>query len=1078
MKLLLQTLKYILIIIGILSVSSCISETEIGQPDPLPAYGNTAEISFIAQMPTATAVKTRGVGTGSENEIKNGDIYVLVFETTGELIYKGKPKSAPVATGQNGNIITFKVTLPVGKTYDFMLLANAGQLLSDINAGDGNTKDDVQAQLVQKINGEPKKWSLSQAIPMWSEKNNTRLNTSSTLVFTLTRMLARINVEYNPAAASSSYFKLTSIRFYNYNTEGALIPAANNYNVSENGNIIVTKPTIPASSELRVEEDPLVYENDITDKDGGYGQECKNKIYVFEAEHKNTYTGTTGNDEWIKNPCLVIGGRYDASGNGIYDGIETYYRVDFVKKTTVNGVTTDEWLSILRNFSYNVVITSVNGEGFSEPEIALKSAPFMIEANVLDWEERDMGNIAYDGIFYLSISQDEFVFQRNEANTELQDESNVVYIKTDYVYGNNVSHANSGWQVEKQEDLQGNPVTWLSLNPATKPGGWQPNDKNKAHFTFETNTGDSNREANVWIRAGSLRYKIHVVQRILSLDIIDPDNNNAPIGEMLFVIPRSGSRAHPPRRFTVNWTPAGKDVAITSESPTIWNPFIPEWITPNPEPAWKINGGSGTQPYTVQADEVDDAQLLLDPFYEKETTYYFEVNNGDDSEKKGIRLHQIYYNIIVDTYVYRLDGKTYTLSVRSNTDWVITNIEEWLYNRDPATDPPPSGKPVLLRLNHYDNLRVGTSGGYNTSGESVAFTVVDQNSLEHSNKWGTVYVTFESPDGKFPPQRVALNFSPHSKILLGLGAARDVRAYNVAFPSTYHVQGANRLLTAQANFGMTDESTVKIDGFRIVGYNCTGSSTTGTGDENWHTGYLKNWLNEHNPDVITINYSMILNASECALIKQYLDRGGAAIVMYSATTSTQVGTFMNAIFNTTFTTSGSNPDVIRLDDAPPTGAVYKMAEGDAYAGDPILNGPFGDIRGKNWGAHYYRAGIKASLIQDQAYILSLSDDELSRKAGPTNLGYATMFRHKTLNLLFIGNGYFTASYYPRYELTETYHDPFRTTNEFKPAVRNNFGPYDAVYFNQGFDVYNSFVFANAVAWALSESNHTPPANGY
>lgn len=1069
MKKIIHILRYMLPTIGVLAVMSCTRDELDITPVIIPQEG-TAEVSFMADLPSAIEVSTRGeVGTVPENTIS--DVYVLAFETSGskDLVYKAKGRSLAVVSGsENNNRVTFKATLPVGKAYTFMVLANAESKLGGIAVGasPAKTKADVLA-LTQTLAAGSKWNSTSPAIPMWGEQELT-LSGSSSPVFVLTRMLARVNVEFNPkevGGITPENFRLASVRYYNYNTAGTLVSAEGNYTASGN-DVTVTAPTIPASPGTQT-GGALVYDSgDITAE-----KSCKNKIYIFEAAHNgNTYNTPSGNSAWINNPCLVVGGQYSPD-NGATWGATTYYRIDFIRKDLTDPDNpADVWLSVLRNFSYNVTITLVSGDGYGDPDVALKSAPINMEANVLDWKEGGMGEIVFDGVFYLSVSHDEFVLQRNAS--DVKGEDNVVYIKTDYVYNNDPASTKSGWKVDRYESIDGTVMSeqerWLELVPSRD----DPDVRTEAYFKYETNEGTANREAYVWIAAGRLRYRIHVVQRVLSLDIVDPNIAGLPpITEMRFVVPRTGDRTHEPRPFQVRWTPIGEDVTITGESPQSWNPFEPDWLSPNPETqGWTITGGQGTLLYTVQPPAVTDAELGLDPFYERETTYYFEVDNGNDSEKKGINLHQIYYNIIVDTYTYRLDGKTYTLSVRSNADWKITKIEEWLYNTDPATLAPGEQptSPVMLQLNTYDNLKVGTTGGPNTSGVSVAFTVVNQEVDAHRNKWGTIWVTFENPDGKYPPERVALSFPPRNITMLGLGYARDVRAFNVAIPTSYHLQSASRMFTNQLNFGNTDESVVQVDHFRVVGYNCEGYSSAPSGgaadNANWRTGFLANWLNMHKPDVIVMTYSMQLNSTEAALLRQYLDNGGSVIMYYGGDvqTTANVKTVMDAVFGKSFSSTSD----IYLNSG--GGAVYAFED---IPTDPILGGPFGDIAGKYWGNHLSHVAIRETALDNQVEVLSRASSNVSG-TGLQSSGFVNIFRHKTLNFAWIGNAMGTASYYP--EINETIHDPIRIDSEDKPAVRENFGPGAGNLFS----IYNSYLLANMVAWGISVSNHIPPPAGY
>lgn len=1058
--------KTLFLLSCLFAAAGCTYERGLPDRGGMPEEG-MAEITFSAKLPASVIAATRGeVGTVPENYV--GDIYVLAFDSSdGTLIYKGRGRQLEIAAGaENDNRLTFRATLPTGVEYTFMLLANAEDKLAAITAG-ASVRDDVLELLHSLPAGE--RWDADDpAIPMWGEQVLT-LTASSAPSFTLTRMSARINLMVTSTLedGSTANFRLTSIRYYNYNTSGMVVPADGNFTGDGSGTVTITAPTLPDDPGTRLGEALLYDGADITDFES-----CLNRIYIFEAaQNGSNYYTPAGNTDWVDNPCIVVGGQYSADGSTWQP--ESYYRIDFIRKVEdTPGDITQTWLSILRNFSYNVDIVSVSGGGYADPDVALLSAPMNMEAVILDWEENDMGNIVFDGTSFLSVSEDSFMFSQSAILVKQTD--NVVDILTDYVFGGNRTDPLSGWRVDRYEHADGTVMTpeeqWLTLVPESG----SPDVRTEAYFLIEANDGLLEREANVWIAAGRLRFKINVIQRVVSLDIVDADET--AISEMIFVVPATGDRTHAPQTFTVNWTPVNNAVAVTYETPVGLTPFLPSWLSPDPSAqGWIIPGGTGTQTYTVQPPAVTDSELATDPFYQHETVFYFEAGNGTDSEKKGISLSQIYYNILAETFDYRLNGGQHVINVRSNTDWVITEIEEWLYNVDPSTLDPADvpASPVLLQLRPSDNLRVGTGGGNNVSGQNVSFSVVNNAAVENRNKWGTVYVTFENPDGKFPPYTVAMTFPKREVTLLGLGYARDVRGFNVAYPTTFHLQSLNRLLTSSVNFGRNGTATVVVDGLKIVGYNAMDQST-GDGESNWDPDSFRQWLNLHQPDIVVMSYSMRLRANEAALLRQYLDNGGAVVMYYGGEvqTASDVKVVMDAVFGRSFSAGvpSSGSDII----VEAGSRVYAYNSGAAYDSEPALNGPFMDVRGMPWGTHLGHCHIKATAIQDQARILSMTNSQISPATATPDAGYANIFIHNDFNFMWIGNGMGTSTYYTRYNDLEYYHDPNRIDSDFRPTVRTGFGALGG----PRFDVYNTYFFANAMAWAISASNYTPPASGY
>lgn len=1058
----------------ILMTSCVIDQTLIDEPIGPPIDGNgMTEVSFMAEVPSPRVVKTRAVvGTVPENTIDN--VYVLVFKTgtDGDLVYKGPGRNLKVSTAagvENKNRVTFTATLPVGATYDFIVLANAGDLLSGINVSDGNKKKSDVMALVKSL-AAGTKWTVDATegtmapIPMWGEVKNKQLTTGAAIGFSLTRMLARVNVEYNPTNTTApKNFKLSSVRVYNYSTKGAVVP----------------------DTELLAEVEPTPVDDEAADK--GYGKQtgsalvytditddesCENLIYLFEAYHVAKYGAGATSDDWIDNPCLVIGGKWSPDGTN-YPANDTYYRVDFVKKDPGEDPTKDEWYDIVRNFSYNVTITDVSGEGYGDPDVALKSAPFNITANVLSWDERNMEKVVFDGVFYLSVNRDEFLLQRHGANALLEDESNAVKIKTDYVTNNDPTDAASGWHVAKIDYTGGTGTGWLALSPNKRPSGWEPDDVDNAFFTFEDNPGPNNRTATVWIKAGRLEYPIFVEQKILSLDILD--ENDDPIEDMVFDIRRGGLNTAPdPQDFWVNWTPIGEDVSIEMETPRVGFAFEPQHLSPNPDLVqnWSITTHTGSQKYTVTPPAITDQDLSRDALYDRETTYWFEVENNGDVERKGITIHQVYYNLVVDTYGYRLDGGTYTMTARSNAEWVITNIEEWVYNKEPGTYPGLK----LLDRRPYDNLWVGTTGGPHRIGESVAFTTYDD--MDERTLYGTVFVTFEStdPDAKFPPVTVPLVFSPESVPILTIGSTLENRAFNPGKASTYHAYSVFDMLSNFRNFGTFDQSVVKTSPLEFHPKNWVDKSdavqNNATDNHNARFGYLKNWINQYRPQIIITSYGCDLNIAEVRLLIEYMRNGGVVILYYGAslTDGASVKLFFDELFQKTFATSGTNRSI---DYQTGTGGKVVRIEDINH---PIIYGPFqevpgGNLAGKGFGFHEQKMAVRRDMIQDDAIPFLNSETDID---DPGN-GWTYGFIHRTLPLMWVGNGYGFSTYFE--EINEWWHDPVKVNRStLAPIPNTDYG----VAANRRGEVptYNSFIIANALAWALNRTAYQHPSDDY
>lgn len=142
------------------------------------------------------------------------------------------------------------------------------------------------------------------------------------------------------------------------------------------------------------------------------------EVYVPEAV--NTPTGATqgangetlpeeDTENFLRRPYIVVGltgvdkSRPDK---------ETFFRIDYLKRTGTEADATYEYLPLLRNHRYLVNITEVGGPGFDTEEDARKGPAANIMYNVVVWNESTMSNVQYDGQYMLGVSDDHFTFYR------------------------------------------------------------------------------------------------------------------------------------------------------------------------------------------------------------------------------------------------------------------------------------------------------------------------------------------------------------------------------------------------------------------------------------------------------------------------------------------------------------------------------------------------------------------------------------------------------------------------------------------------------------------------------------------
>jgi hypothetical protein len=176
----------------------------------------------------------------------------------------------------------------------------------------------------------------------------------------------------------------------------------------------------------------------------------------------------------------------------------------------------------------------------------------------------------------------------------------------------------------------------------------------------------------------------------------------------------------------------------------------------------------------------------------------------------------------------------------------------------------------------------------------------------------------------------------------------------------------------------------------------------------------------------------------------YLKAGGVLILTLENTS------FANVLFSKmypgyTITASGTGQNSYQI----------------ANTNDEIANGPFGNIMGKYWGNDCANA-ITVSGLPDSDIIVYSRDE----------YGKPVMFRHRTYNLLFIGDGGVFANHYGRPGAnggsgSTTYHGVAFDDNG-KPITRTG---WDTWWGRHPDQVENARLFANAMAWAVKRAEY-------
>ncbi len=347
-------------------------------------------VNFVIKLPAATPVTRALSEANDERDIQQVDI-LLFDDTSGAFIYRvDVPKASIAGTGTQR---TFTVKMRVG-AFDMVVLANAHDIINAIPLN-GMIKQNA-LKLFEATIPSGDKWIADASavgykpFPMWGDVGVTEIGSETAFTGTeaieLTRMMARVDVVIG---AGVENFQLTGIDVYNYNTKGSVVPTV----TGSWGAGVAVAPSIPASSSLTM--GPVSYTG--TEIDAANNR-CFTEIYLFEAENHTGSTHITAKS-LTGRTCLVMGGKFDAAGDGFDDDPITYYRMDFSKGTGASQT----FLDVLRNHKYTFTITRVSGPGCADSQTAFESIPYNIEVNIVPWNERYTPDPMDDKLYYFSI---------------------------------------------------------------------------------------------------------------------------------------------------------------------------------------------------------------------------------------------------------------------------------------------------------------------------------------------------------------------------------------------------------------------------------------------------------------------------------------------------------------------------------------------------------------------------------------------------------------------------------------------------------------------------------------------------
>lgn len=336
-----------------------------------------------------------------------------------------------------------------------------------------------------------------------------------------------------------------------------------------------------------------------------------------------------------------------------------------------------------------------------------------------------------------------------------------------------------------------------------------------------------------------------------------------------------------------------------------------------------------------------------------------------------------------------------------------------------------------ITTNTVDGISFSGSGTFTATGNQNI--TLGGTGTPTSTSVKTITITSDSQGGVSTTCSVNVVVVIPKKTVLHIGL-------ETAYGYSAYTGPSRSLMDSPTNFGTTASSIVKYEGFTHTSLGNSPSSTA-----------LQTALN-NKPDIVVIGYNYTPNATDAGYIASYLNKKGVVIALTDDT-----GTAQN-LFRGIF----SDPTISASYGAG-AGSVYALTNTD----DPILNGPFGDVRGKNWGEDasttVNMSGLTSGFVP---YSYAQPINSTTTRTGISGL------RNTSLNFIWFGDGGFLSNENANgNQYASNTIEPFvaPSTGGYFPVQKSSYGYAGNGYTTGGMQVQNSILFANMIAWAIKQA---------
>lgn len=359
-----------------------------------------------------------------------------------------------------------------------------------------------------------------------------------------------------------------------------------------------------------------------------------------------------------------------------------------------------------------------------------------------------------------------------------------------------------------------------------------------------------------------------------------------------------------------------------------------------------------------------------------------------------------------------------------------TNYIEMVLNVDLSA----VGATYIVETNTIDGIYFKGQGLLTTAGNQ---TVILQGYGTPNSLDNKVFTITSNSTKTTATCKATVNVALAQKVTYGWGWYNNTAGYIMQILGTTK-QGTRAIVDADVNFGTSPNSTVK-----IVKYNSTQTFNHSVLSGELMGGAAYNATDvkamfDQKPEIVLVGFDLAIGSpareSIAGYMVDYLKAGGVLILPLER--DYMAKTFFETLY----------PGIT----VTPTGLLGTTRFQMAFMNDEIINGPFGDIRGKFWGNDALGTIAISGLPEEDLIVFS-------RDAS----GRPTMFKHKYYNLFWCGDGGVFANY-------DGQSGSVGGGTNYPMAFDSNYVPTTRTGWSDG-DVENSRLFANVMAWAIKQA---------